>query len=105
MLTLAAEEFDGILGANPFAEGEVDPAKLHLYLCAEHPTDPDLDRLDALRRESERYRLTDRTLYLHAPEGIGRSKLAAAVERALGVVTTARNLRTARAIAELAGTS
>jgi uncharacterized protein (DUF1697 family) len=31
---------------------------------------------------------------LHAPDGVGRSKLAARVEKALGVAVTARNWRT-----------
>jgi uncharacterized protein (DUF1697 family) len=36
----------------------------------------------------------DQVFYLHAPAGIGRSKLAARVEQALGVAVTARNWRT-----------
>ena len=32
--------------------------------------------------------------YLHAPDGIGRSKIAANVEKRLGVVGTGRNYRT-----------
>ncbi len=39
--------------------------------------------------------------YLHAPDGIGRSKLAAAVEQCLGVATTARNWRTTRKLIDM----
>jgi uncharacterized protein (DUF1697 family) len=35
-----------------------------------------------------------RVFYLHAPDGIGNSKLAANAEKYLGVVTSARNYRT-----------
>jgi uncharacterized protein (DUF1697 family) len=41
-------------------------------------------------------------LYLHAPEGIGRSRLAARAESLLGVAATARNWRTVTQLLELA---
>jgi len=37
------------------------------------------------RSPSERFHLGSRVFYLHAPDGIGRSKLATGVEKALGV--------------------
>jgi len=40
--------------------------------------------------------------YLHAPDGIGRSKLAARIERLLGVDATARNWRTVTKVFEMA---
>jgi uncharacterized protein (DUF1697 family) len=40
--------------------------------------------------------------YLHAPEGIGRSKLAANTEKVLGVATTGRNWRTVRKVMAMA---
>jgi uncharacterized protein (DUF1697 family) len=43
-----------------------------------------------------------RRLYLHAPDGVGRSKFAAGAERALGVSMTGRNWRTITKLAELA---
>jgi len=39
---------------------------------------------------------------LFAPDGIGRSKLAANVEKAMGVPTTARNWRSALKILSMA---
>jgi uncharacterized protein (DUF1697 family) len=41
-------------------------------------------------------------LYVHAPRGIGRSKLAARAETLLGVAATARNWRTVTQLLELA---
>ena len=46
--------------------------------------------------------LRDSVFFLHAPEGVGRSKLAATAERHLGVTVTARNYRTVEKIAEIA---
>lgn len=63
--------------------------------------DADRARLKALCSASERFELTGRVFYLHAPEGIGRSKLAAGAEKALGVACTGRNWRTVEAIVAL----
>jgi len=41
--------------------------------------------------------------YLHAPEGVGRSKLAASSEKLLGVPMTDRNWRTVCKVMEMAG--
>jgi len=57
--------------------------------------------MDATATESEKYSLTDSAFYLHAPDGIGRSKLGAGVERCLGVPATARNWRSVGKIGEL----
>ena len=71
-------------------------------LLASAPTDPDVVRLDAIRSTSERYQLAGSVLHLHAPEGIGRSKFAANVERAIGVTATARNWRTVTKLMSMA---
>ena len=65
-------------------------------------TAPDFDAIEALSSATENYRLVDGAFYLHAPDGIGRSKLAAKIDKCLGVATTGRNWRSAQAIAELA---
>ena len=57
--------------------------------------------LESLCAPSERFRLTDNALYLHAPEGIGRSRFASRAERCLGVAATARNWRTVSKLSEL----
>jgi uncharacterized protein (DUF1697 family) len=44
----------------------------------------------------------EQVFYLHAPQGIGRSKLAAKVEKILGVPTTARNWNTVSHLLTLA---
>ena len=66
------------------------------------PKNPDLKTLESLRKGSERFHLMDNVFYLHAPEGIGRSKLAANTERLLGVSMTDRNWRTMCKILKMA---
>lgn len=89
------------IAANPYPEGAEDPKSVHFYFLAGLATEPDLEALEAIQAPTERYLLTDHVLYLHAPDGIGRSKFAAQVEQKLGVATTARNFRTVLKIAEL----
>ena len=65
------------------------------------PTSPDEQGLEKLRAKSEQFQLIGNVFYLLAPDGIARSKLAAAAEKLLGVPTTARNWRSVEQIAEL----
>ena len=58
--------------------------------------------LENLKKDSERFALKGRVFYLYAPEGIGRTKLAANIERLLGVPATSRNWRTVTSIMALA---
>ena len=85
-----------------FPEGEDDPKTLHVGFLAAAPKNPDLKALENLRKASERFQLVDDVFYLHAPEGIGQSKLAANTERLLGVPMTDRNWRTVCKIQEMA---
>jgi len=90
------------LAANPFPTAEENPATLHLYFLSATPTEADLDGLNQMKSASERFELIGQVFYLHAPDGVGRSKLAARAEKLLGVTATARNWRTARKMLELA---
>lgn len=98
---LKAAELQSIVAANPFPAASAAPASLHVWFLAAPAKSADLARLEALRAVSERYVLTPAALYLHAPDGIGRSRLAAAVESSLGVAATARNWRTVGKIAAM----
>jgi len=102
VLILTLEEFENALTANPYPEATPEPKTLHLYFLAAAPENPDLEKLEGLKLENERYSLLGKVFYLYAPDGIGRSKLAARVEKALGVRVTARNWRSAVKILELA---
>ena len=98
----AIDEIEQAMEENPFPEAETDPSSLHLGFLAFTPKSPDLKKLDGLKKESERFHLTERVFYLHAPEGVGKSKLAASTEKLLGVPMTDRNWRTVCKIREMA---
>lgn len=102
VLVLSIQEFRNAIASNPFPEGESDPKSLHLFFLESFPANPDLKRLGSLQSASERFKLIGTVFYLHAPAGTGRSRLAANVEKALGVTATARNWRSVSAILSLA---
>lgn len=87
---------------NPYPEAQVPGNFLHLGFMAAIPAQENWEKVTALKTASEQMRVVDRVLYLHVPEGIGRSKLAARAEELLGVDMTLRNWRTVCALLELA---
>ncbi|MBN9339477.1 MAG: hypothetical protein ABT02_14315 [Comamonadaceae bacterium SCN 68-20] len=83
------------IASNPFADAAAQaPDHVHLGFLHPAPPAPDLARLHALRRDGEQFHLAGGVFYLHAPEGIGRSRLAAQAERLLGSPMTLRNWKT-----------
>jgi uncharacterized protein (DUF1697 family) len=79
------------MNANPFPDAVHAPKTLHVYFLETVPKAPDWEQLEALKGASEHI---GSVFYLYAPDGIGRSKLAAKAEKLLGVAATARNWRT-----------
>ena len=103
VLLLGLEDFERAIKQNPFpAEAEADPQALHTGFLAAAPKRPDRKARERLKIDSERFRLIDSVFYLHAPEGVGRSKLAAKAERLLGVPMTDRNWRTVQTLWKMA---
>lgn len=100
-LALAASDLIAARDRNPFPESEEAPRHIHLFFLGSRPEEPDLEGLEAARSETERFQLDGRVFYLFAPDGIGRSKLAAKAERLLGVPATARNWRTVRKLCDM----
>jgi uncharacterized protein (DUF1697 family) len=91
ILVLTQDEFNMISQNNPYSEAE--GKFCHFYFCEQAPK-LDTEKLHKLIAESEEYQLIDKVFYLHAPDGIGRSKLVANIEKCLGVIATGRNLNT-----------
>jgi len=102
VLLLELDELERAIASNPYPEAESEPKSLHLYFLASEPKDVDLKTLESIRSDSEQFTLKGEVFYLHAPDGIGRSKLAARVEKALGVTVTARNWRSVNRILAMA---
>lgn len=102
ILLLTFDEITQAVESNPFNEASSTPKSLHFGFLKQPPDNPDIEKLNKLQKDSERFELTNKVFYLHTPDGVGRSKLAAGSEKALGVPMTDRNFRTVRKIIEMA---
>jgi uncharacterized protein (DUF1697 family) len=96
------DEMESAIASNPYPGAASDPKSVHLTFLTSAPKAPDLTILENIRKFSERFALKGRVFYLHAPEGVARSRLFARIESSLGIAGTARNWLTAFKILEMA---
>lgn len=101
LITLSKDEYSKTIKNNPFSDPQLDPKTVHMVFLAEEPKSDCKDKLDSVKIDSESYEIIEKVLYLHAPDGIGRSKFVANMEKMLGTSVTARNLRTVMAVFDL----
>jgi uncharacterized protein (DUF1697 family) len=95
-------ELTEIAGSNPFLGRETDPLKLHVVFLSDTPSATALKELDPKRSPPDEFSVRGREIYLHLPNGFGRSKLTIDYfEKRLGVRATARNWRTVNKLIEL----
>lgn len=94
ILILTVEDLDRAIDENPFMVPEGEGSTLHLGFLSKEPENVDFEKLANMKTESEHYCLTPQVFYLYAPEGVGRSKLAAGAEKIIGVDMTDRNWNT-----------
>jgi uncharacterized protein (DUF1697 family) len=102
VFVLNATELETVAAKNPYPAAEAEPKSLHAFFLASAPKKSALKVLDGLKTRSESFAVIGKVLYLHAPDGIARSKLAAGTGKALGVDATARNWRTVCKLLEIA---
>ena len=94
VLVLAEHRFAEAIDNNHFSSPGLDSKALHLGFLDSVPTAPDTDGLEALKSPTEKFSLIGQVFYLLAPDGIGRSKLAARSEKLIGCPMTDRNWKT-----------
>ena len=100
VFALSAEELREAADGNPF---ESDAGKtVHFFFCSPEPRHTNLALLESVKGPDEAYRLSGAVFYLYAPDGIGRSRLAEKIGKALpGVEITARNLNTVNKLLDM----
>lgn len=101
VLILTPEELDRAMDENPFPVPEGDGSTLHLGFLAIEPENVSIEKLASLKTESEHYCLTPKVFYLYAPDGVGKSRLAAGAEKIIGVDMTDRNWNTVCKLKEI----
>jgi uncharacterized protein (DUF1697 family) len=102
VLLLEPKDLIRAIAANPFPEAASNPGSLHVLFLLSTPASPDLEKLEQVKGKSEQFKLKGGLFYLYAPDGVGRSRLAANVERLLGVPVTGRNWKTVQGLLTLA---
>jgi uncharacterized protein (DUF1697 family) len=105
VLIRSAGEWDDVISRNPFPEATELPKTLHAFILDREPEKAKVDDLQGKDFGREEWRIVGSTLYLHTPDGFGRSELGNSIERRLKVPMTGRNWNTVLALKELAAGS
>jgi uncharacterized protein (DUF1697 family) len=100
IFALEEKAFEQARALNPYPTA---PGKsVHFFFLDREPPTVDQGLLAELKADSESFQLIGEVFYLHAPDGIGRSKLVAKIARAFPQSTlTARNLNTINKLSAL----
>lgn len=88
----------------PFPAAGLEPRQLHVTYLSEQVGPGRFTGLDQQAHLPEEFRIGDRALYLHVPDGLGRSRLADALARPKflkGLIATTRNWNTVVKLEEL----
>ena len=96
------DELAAAVAANPYLEGDVDPARVGIAFLKDPPAP---DRATGIERQDhgpDELVVAGREVHLHCPNGFGQTTLTTTyLERELGVVATVRNAKTVAKLLEL----
>jgi uncharacterized protein (DUF1697 family) len=95
-----------VAGACPFPVAELEGKQLHVTYFDQPVDAARFAPVEAGAFLPEEFRLGDRALYLYAPDGLGRSKLAPVLHRPAltkGLTATTRNWNTVARLVEMTG--
>ena len=93
-----------VVDACPFPAASLEGRQLHLTYFSEPVPPSTFASIDPATYLPEEFHLGDRALYLYVPDGLGRSKLAIALDRltpSKHITTTTRNWNTVTKLLEL----
>lgn len=104
VLVRTLDDWRALVERSPFAgDGDKDPKYLHVTLLAQSPDKQALAELDVPQAGADEYRIAGQVVYLHCPNGYGRTKLNNNFwEKKLKVGATTRNWNTVNKLLELA---
>lgn len=97
------EEWQTIAVQNPFLGDNTDIKRLHVTLLADKPNADALNKVAEKDFSPDEWRIIGKAVYLHCPNGYGRSKLTNTFwEKALNTSATTRNWKTTLKLLTLA---
>lgn len=95
-----ADDLHAVSEANPFPDA--DPKRVLVAFLADAPDPARVAALDPDRSPGDAFVVRGREVYLHCPNGFGRSKLTTAwLDRKLGTTSTIRSWKTVLALVDL----
>jgi uncharacterized protein (DUF1697 family) len=94
-----AKEMAAVVAGNPYPQAA--GKQLHVAFLDEKPAKAQLAPLDAAATKAEEYEVAGRDIYLHLPDGMGRSQLGTAMSK-LSLHATVRNWNTVTTLADMA---
>lgn len=104
VLVRTSDELTRVVANNPFTGRDVDASTLHVTFLAD---EPDPDRATELRAPAgmpDEFVLASREVYLHCPEGYGRTRLNNTFfEKRLATAATTRNWKVVNTLLDLTG--
>lgn len=96
------DELAKVAHDNPFLKQGMPLKELHVHFLAELPTAQAVKALDPNRSAPDAFRVVGREVYLHMPNGMGRTKLTSTyLDSRLQTVGTARNWATVQKLLEM----
>lgn len=106
VVTRTAAEIAAIVRANPYADkAAAEPKSVHVAFLKDRPVARAVSALDPDRSPPDSFVVRGREIYLHYPNGAGRSKLTNPwFDARLRTVSTSRNWRTVTTLEEMART-
>jgi uncharacterized protein (DUF1697 family) len=102
IMVRSIREWDRVISDNPYPQTEEKPKTVHAFILDNQPAEERIAILKTKDAGSEEWEIIGDALYLHTPDGFGKSVLGNLVERTLKVPMTARNWNTVKALKELA---
>ncbi|HSH58105.1 MAG TPA: DUF1697 domain-containing protein [Acidimicrobiales bacterium] len=104
VLLRSEDELAQIIADNPFLDSEADQSKLHVTFLADPPSEDRANGLNTPAGEPDELVLAGLEVYLHCPNGYGRTKVNNAyIEKQLGVAATTRGWKTVAKLHTLTG--
>jgi uncharacterized protein (DUF1697 family) len=95
-------ELERVATGNPFLAAGAEPSALYVVFLGSAPSKGSVAKLDPDRSPPDEFKAVGAEVYLHCPNGFGRSKLGLDYfERILGTPATIRNWRTVAKLAEM----
>jgi uncharacterized protein (DUF1697 family) len=96
------EQLRDIVSNNPFLKAGAAEEALHVLFLADLPNSRDINQLDPNRSPPDEFIVRGREVYLHLPQGMGRTKLTNNYfDSKLRTTSTGRNWRTVVKLSEL----